>query len=65
MPGINLEARASLLGESARTIVLGGKFQIAPLNLVIVLIGILDAQIGNRNLSGNNSEVIPLGYFFP
>jgi hypothetical protein len=47
--GIKLEASASLFGEPARTIMLGGEFQIAPLNLKVIFVDMLDAKIRNGN----------------
>jgi hypothetical protein len=64
MPGIDLKAGASLLGEPARAVVFRGKLKVAPLNLVFVLVHILDTQVGNGNLAGHNLQVIPLGNFF-
>ena len=40
-----------------------GEFQVAPLDFAVVLAQIFNPQIGNRNLTGHNLEVIPLGDF--
>src|SRR6266568_3931416 len=64
-PGIELEASAGLLGESTRAVMFGGEFEVPPLNLVVVLVEILDAEVRDRNPSGHNLEVISLGNFFP
>src|SRR5438309_4498729 len=42
MPGINLKAGASLLGEPARAVMFRGKLKVASLNFVFVLVHILD-----------------------
>src|SRR5216683_1619887 len=64
MPGIDLKAGASLLGEPARAVVFRGKLKVAPLNLVFVHVHILDTQVGNGNLAGHNLQVITLGNLF-
>ncbi len=64
MPGIDLKAGASLLGEPTRAVMFRGKLKIAPLNVVFVLVHILDAQVGNRNPARYNLQVIPLGNLF-
>src|SRR6266852_376315 len=64
MPGINLKAGASPLGEPAWAVVLRGKLKVVPLNLVFVLVHILDAPVGNRNPARYNLQVIMLGNFF-
>ena len=38
-----------------------GQLQIAALDLIVVLVHILDAQIGDGNLAGYNLEVVTLG----
>ena len=63
--GIELEACAGLLREPTWTIVLGGKFEIAPLNLIVVFVDILDAQIRDGNPARHDLEVEVSGYFFP
>ena len=42
---------------------LRGEFQIAPLNLPVVFVDILDAEVRNRNPPRDNLEVVPLGNF--
>ena len=58
-----MEAGASLLRQSARAVMVRGEFQVAPLDFAVVLAQIFDPQIGNRNLTRHNLEVIPFGDF--
>jgi len=48
--GVNLKAGAGFLGEALRTIMVGGQLEVDALNLAVVFLGVLDAQVRNRNL---------------
>src|SRR6266700_3252811 len=63
--GIELEPSASLLGKPTRAVVLGDKLQVAPLDLPVVFVDVLDAKIRDRNASRDNFQVILLGNFLP